>query len=64
MRASPTQPNWIGTTEAARIAGVTDTAIRKAWKAGKLRARELYGRRLFQRASVERYAAQRAAKAA
>lgn len=60
---APPEP-WIGLSDAARLAGVSETAIRKARLSGRIRAKQVAGRTLYSRHSVEQYAARRGAKAA
>ena len=61
----PTRPEpWLGLSDAARLAGVSQAAIYKAALTGRLTSKIERKRRWFSRASVERYAAKRAARAA
>lgn len=61
VAASDPQPvlDVLGCTEAARLAEVTDRAIRKAINEGRLPAEVVGGRHLIQRTDIEAYIAKR-----
>lgn len=66
IASEPVAPpeNWVGLSLASRIAELSQGAIHRAGKRGDIRTKQLAGRTLYHRASVERYAEKRRQKAA
>lgn len=60
---APPEP-WVGLSLAARLAELSQGAIHRAGKRGAIRTKQIAGRTLYHRASVEKYAAKRAVRRA